>query len=147
MRNILLATTGENHCLSAEEYAVSYCARTGAVLGVIHATDSDLAHYGRVDALATEGDRHDFIRYSSWRETEDARRRLERVCAKASALNVEYELYIERKAPLYCIVQRVRLNNPELLVIGGSRNRYNPFSLVRCLARKAPCEVRQVQSQ
>ncbi|MBG0790170.1 MAG: universal stress protein [Desulfovibrionaceae bacterium] len=147
MRNILLATTGENHCRSAEDYAVSYCARTGAILGVIYATDSDLAHYGQVDPLATEGDRRDFITHASWQETEHAQERLERICAKAQSLNVDYELYIERKAPLYCIVQRAKENNPELLVVGGRRSRYNPFSLVRSLARKAPCEVRQIQSQ
>lgn len=144
MRHVLLATTGSDDCRRAEEFAVSYCAREAMPLRIIHAVDSSLEHYGQVDTLATEGDRHSFIGHARHQESFDATERLQRVMAHARAFNVDYELYIEWDAPLYCIVKQARRDGSELLVIGGKRKRFNPFSLSRSLMRKAPCAVKQI---
>lgn len=143
-KNVLLATTGRDNCLKAEEYALSYCAENAATLGIVHVVESDLSHYGQVDSLATEGDRSDFIIHARRQEEYDVRQRLERVTARAEALNVDYELYIEWDAPLYCITKHVRETRSELLVIGGEKKRFNPFSLSHCLTRKVPCQVRKI---
>ncbi|WFS63099.1 universal stress protein [Pseudodesulfovibrio thermohalotolerans] len=144
MDSILLATTGEAHCMRAEDYALKYCALNRTSLDIIHVVEDNLSHYGMIDSLATEGDRRDFIAYSQKVERPEVERRLARITGKAESMNINYRLYIEWKSPLYCILKHIRHVKSQLLVVGGRKRRHNPFSLVRCLSRKASCEVMQV---
>ncbi|MGE4505131.1 MAG: universal stress protein [Desulfovibrionaceae bacterium] len=144
MKNILLATTGTSQCRKAEDYALEYCLHHGATLRIIHVVEPQLDHYGLVDSLATETDRHDFIDHTRKLEMPSIQERLERILNQAKALGIKYELYIQWDAPLYSIVKQARKENVELLVIGGREKRFNPFSLAMSLTRKAPCQVKQV---
>ncbi|WP_462327934.1 universal stress protein [Desulfobaculum sp.] len=142
---IVLATTGGQCCKNAEDYALAYCAKNSASLGIVHVVESSLSHYGLVDSLATEGDRHDFIRHARTQEMPEVERRLARLISRAEAMHIPYKLHVGWQSPLYCILKQLQENNAQMLIVGSKHSRPNPFSLTSCLRRKAPCDVRQIR--
>jgi nucleotide-binding universal stress UspA family protein len=144
MKTILLATTGSDRCTCAEDYALNYCAKNRTSLEIVHVVETSLSHYGLIDSLATEIDRHDFIAHARQQELPEVECRLARLIDKARGMNISCRVHVGWQAPLYCILKRLKQNNARLLVVGGRKKRLNPFSLVNCLRRKACCTVRQI---
>lgn len=100
MRRILLGSDGSTRARHAEDYAIAAAHADGGSVIALHVVDTDLMHYARVDHLATQGDKDNFLQYVKEQGEQECRVRLGGVVKKAREKGVEARLHVRWGEPL-----------------------------------------------
>ena len=143
MRRILLGSDGSARARRAEDFAIAAAHADGGCVIALHVVDTDLMHYAKVDHLATQGDKDNFLQYVKEQGEQECRDRLGEVMKKAREKGVEARLHVRWGEPLREVLTAARESGADEIILPSQSwgMDFNVPSLRARMNRSSRCKI------